>query len=279
MIGAIVSLVCIWIIATLVSLPNFIWRKLETHQVKLPHVTYDLSFCIENWPDVRGRFIYSIVVMILQYVIPILTMTLAYCMICFRVQNRINTKKSKDGPTAKNGRLNSFRKFYHMSNTTKLLLSITLIYCFSWFPLNTFNVCVDLNNPFGDNTDLMLIIYALCHMVGMSSACSNPLLYGWLNKNFKKEFYEIFDALCPFCTLAKRESETQQPELERRTSQVDVPKFMLKPLRPKRKKMLSKDGNEVEVLAKVEEEPNCDKTSPNNCEHEKGLLTNATTTL
>lgn len=28
-------------------------------------------------------------------------------------------------------------------------------------------------------------------MIGMSSACSNPLLYGWLNENFRKEFKEI----------------------------------------------------------------------------------------
>lgn len=28
-------------------------------------------------------------------------------------------------------------------------------------------------------------------MMGMSSACSNPVLYGWLNENFKKEFREI----------------------------------------------------------------------------------------
>lgn len=26
---------------------------------------------------------------------------------------------------------------------------------------------------------------------GMSSACSNPMLYGWLNDNFRKEFNEI----------------------------------------------------------------------------------------
>ncbi|KAF8784902.1 Neuropeptide F receptor like protein [Argiope bruennichi] len=36
------------------------------------------------------------------------------------------------------------------------------------------------------------IVFACCHMAGMSSACSNPLLYGWLNENFKKEFKEIF---------------------------------------------------------------------------------------
>ena len=34
-------------------------------------------------------------------------------------------------------------------------------------------------------------------MVGMSSACSNPMLYGWLNGNFRKEFFEMFACMCP----------------------------------------------------------------------------------
>jgi len=34
----------------------------------------------------------------------------------------------------------------------------------------------------------------------MSSACSNPLLYGWLNHNFRNEFKEIFRVFQSFVT-------------------------------------------------------------------------------
>ena len=48
---------------------------------------------------------------------------------------------------------------------------------------------------------MMLIIYAACHLFGMSSACANPFLYGWFNENFRNEFKVIFAApsrfLCP----------------------------------------------------------------------------------
>lgn len=56
---------------------------------------------------------------------------------------------------------------------------------------------MDVYNPFGDDTETMLIIYAVCHMTGMSSACANPLLYGWLNDNFRKEFRQIGASICP----------------------------------------------------------------------------------
>ena len=48
---------------------------------------------------------------------------------------------------------------------------------------------------------MMNIIYATCHLFGMSSACANPFLYGWFNDNFRGEFKLIFAApyrlFCP----------------------------------------------------------------------------------
>ena len=34
----------------------------------------------------------------------------------------------------------------------------------------------------------MVIIFGLCHLVGMSSTMVNPVLYGYLNKNFRSVF-------------------------------------------------------------------------------------------
>ena len=35
-------------------------------------------------------------------------------------------------------------------------------------------------------------VYAVCHLLGMSSACANPVIYGFLNENFSKEFRLIW---------------------------------------------------------------------------------------
>ena len=37
------------------------------------------------------------------------------------------------------------------------------------------------------------ITYPICHLFVLGSACFNPLLYGWLNDNFRREFIK---ALC-----------------------------------------------------------------------------------
>ena len=41
----------------------------------------------------------------------------------------------------------------------------------------------------------MLLSFIGCHLLGMSSASINPVLYGFLNESFKKEFLDIFDTV------------------------------------------------------------------------------------
>lgn len=79
--------------------------------------------------------------------------------------------------------------------TNVLLLSIAVIFGISWLPLNILNILMDVMK--WDDSATFRISFAICHMIGMSSACSNPMLYGWLNENFKKEFVDIFSSCSP----------------------------------------------------------------------------------
>ena len=62
-----------------------------------------------------------------------------------------------------------------------------------------------------DNTPMskqqITIIYAVCHATSMASACANPIIYGFLNENFHREFTELykkaknaFSCLCKIST-------------------------------------------------------------------------------
>ena len=192
-VGAVSSLLVVWLLAFLLALPNFLWRSLEHHNVNLPGIEV-VSFCFEDWPFPHGRAYYSVAVIVVQYCLPILTVSIAHARICTKLKYRMSSASSRS--------TRSRKEDVRMRKTNTLLVAIALIFCLSWMPLNLYNVIVDLHNPFGENTELMLVVYAVCHMVGMSSACSNPLLYGWLNDNFRKEFLEVFDILCPCCSFA-----------------------------------------------------------------------------
>ncbi|KAJ9598827.1 hypothetical protein L9F63_026638, partial [Diploptera punctata] len=207
--GAVAILGCIWITAIILASPMFFWRTLRQHDINLPSFGIEyIAYCLEEWPVEHGRAYYSLFSLIVQYIVPIITVSVAYSRICRKLRYRYVSSsavgsRSKTKPCSGSSTKRKPKEDKRMRKTNSLLISISLIFCVSWLPLNIFNLVVDYWNPFGDDRQFMMICYAVCHMMGMSSACSNPLLYGWLNDNFRKEFKEILNCF-------KKEEKTQR---------------------------------------------------------------------
>lgn len=180
----IITLSFIWLIGLLLSTPLFFFKTVVHFPVDLPWLK-SVNYCFERWPIKHGRGFYSVFSMFFQYLLPIFIVSIAYARICRKLTTRMGTKGTKL-------KEKQARDKKRVKKTNTLLISIALIFGISWLPLNILNVVADFFDPFSDST--FRIVFACCHMAGMSSACSNPLLYGWLNENFRKEFKEIFAA-------------------------------------------------------------------------------------
>ncbi|XP_046382332.1 neuropeptide F receptor, partial [Ischnura elegans] len=234
-VGAVAILGGIWVVAALLATPLFIWKKLRHHEINLEAFGLsDIAYCLEEWPVLHGRAYYSLFSLLFQYLLPIITVSVAYSRICKKLRYRYNHSPGTVGSVcigsgaaakgtganaalAKGSQRRKKEEERRRRRTNSLLVSIALIFCVSWLPLNIFNLVVDVWNPFGEDRQTMMVAYAVCHMAGMSSACSNPLLYGWLNDNFRKEFKEILSCLCP-CNL-ERLCPTEEIRLRMHTLQ------------------------------------------------------------
>jgi hypothetical protein len=85
-----------------------------------------------------------------------------------------------------------------------LLTFIAIIFCASWLPLNIFNILSDSKTSMIKASHAFYIINAICILLGMSSAVSNPFLYGFLNENFKREYQKLFETISTrFCSIKK----------------------------------------------------------------------------
>lgn len=166
--GALVTMFFIWLTAFTLASPLYIFRSLKTHKVGILGFDY-IHFCIEDWPFEKGRAIYSVFSLIFQYLVPVLVVVVAHVQIHRRLRGRRRTTRK----------------------TPAILVAIAVTYVISWLPLNVFNLVADFSSQPILEEQPLTITYAVCHMFGMSSAVSNPLLYGWLNDNFRKEFEEI----------------------------------------------------------------------------------------
>ncbi|KAK6621926.1 hypothetical protein RUM44_001733 [Polyplax serrata] len=84
------------------------------------------------------------------------------------------------------------REIRRNRRTTFILSCIALVYAISWLPMTIFQIASTLLPEMNQNPKLVYILFAFCHILAMSSTITNPLLYGWLNTNFRREFTTIF---------------------------------------------------------------------------------------
>lgn len=231
--GAVLSALSVWVLAVSCALPNYVWRKLEEYHVGLPYLP-TVAFCFEEWPTIYGRAYYSVFVLVVQFFLPILTVSSAYYKISRKLADRcesndnFRTNRNKryvhdveDNLPTNNistisdknlipsedrfeeinttdrckSSIKKSKSYQRSHRVNELLLAITIAFSISWLPLNLFNVIVDFAFSSEYVTENMLVVYVMCHMCGMSSACSNPFLYGWLNHNFRHEFADMFSCL------------------------------------------------------------------------------------
>ena len=68
--------------------------------------------------------------------------------------------------------------------TNRMLITVTIIFFVSWAPLNIFTVVTNTTTMIEEEQTLVLI-FGVCHLVGMTTAVTNPIVYVWLNNNFK----------------------------------------------------------------------------------------------
>lgn len=146
-----------------------------------------MAYCVEYWPIAHGRGIYSVISMIFQYLVPITIVSIVYLRISDKLQKRlIRRQKLTQLECQQKRQLDSIRK------THTMLIMVSLLFGLCWLPLNLLNIINDISDLFGDDDYLFRLAFGVCHLIGCSSACSNPILYGFMNDNFRKELQQVY---------------------------------------------------------------------------------------
>lgn len=183
MFGVLAAIFFIWQISLLLATPLFVYRAVTKYSLNLSELP-SVSFCSEQWPIDSGAIIYSISTIIFQYIFPIVAVSFTHALICMKLEYRLVRKRTMTNLRGR--RKDESRR----RRTNNLLFAIACVFAVTWLPLNVINLLTDFGVVSNDRESFNLI-FGLCHMFGMTSACSNPILYGWFNENFRKEFKNL----------------------------------------------------------------------------------------
>lgn len=178
----------IWAVAVAVSLPLAIYQTVTRIEAQA------ISVCHEQWPEETGRQLFSVVSLLLQYVVPCSVICFCYVSVSLSLRRRAlarigNSSRSRDQLEIKRKR-----------KTHKMLVAMVAIFVSCWLPLNLIQLIVEYHEELF-RWKYFLLTFFVTHAIAMSSTIYNPFLYAWMNENFRKEFNDVIPHLisCVIC--------------------------------------------------------------------------------
>ncbi|XP_007435853.1 neuropeptide Y receptor type 2 [Python bivittatus] len=168
-----------WAGSAVLASPLAIFR--EYFSIELNH-DFTMVVCAETWPregQVNYGTVYSVLMFLIQYVLPLVIISYAYVRIWSKLKNHISPGAAND--------------HYHQrrQKTTKMLVCVVVVFAVCWLPFHIFQLVSDIDSKVLDLQEYKLI-YTLFHVIAMCSTFANPLLYGWMNSNYRTAFLTAF---------------------------------------------------------------------------------------
>ncbi|XP_063443768.1 QRFP-like peptide receptor isoform X1 [Mytilus trossulus] len=186
-------IISIWICSTsLASVQFFVARA----------ITYEPGYlvCQEVWPNTHSRRVYTVILLLFTYIIPLFILTITYSVVGFLLWKR-TTPGNRD-------HYRDFLQWKSKIKVVKMLVIVVTIFGLCWLPLHVFTLVIDFQPEVLDydteaDEKLLLGIYLGVHWLAMSNSFANPIIYSFTNDNFRADLFTLFYIWFPCCTCLK----------------------------------------------------------------------------
>ncbi|KAL8561787.1 hypothetical protein ACOMHN_010721 [Nucella lapillus] len=184
----------IWALALAVPLPTAILSRVQ-------YEGNDTSsgLCLEVWSEERDRYIYSLILMLLQYFIPLLIITFSNARIGYLIWLK---KTPGEAERDRDRRIASSKR-----RIMKMIIVVVVIYAVCWLPLHVITIAGDLDPSIYDHSH-MNIVWLCFHWLAMSHSCYNPFVYFGMNKRFRNSLKKVLK-LCHVIRMSREDLYSQ----------------------------------------------------------------------
>ena len=176
------TIIAIWLLCVLLTVPYMLVLRLdaETRQ------------CVEEWPGTRYRKIYTASLFVLQYLLPLTVITVAYLGIGLELRT---STVGKNTPT-----LHAVLDKAHRNEARKvvrMLIVVTLLFAICVLPNNVMWLWLDFGS--GGEYEHFWDVVAVTNIVLFANSAANPVAYTICHEKFREEFKLYIT--CDFKTL------------------------------------------------------------------------------
>uniref|UniRef100_A0A3B5MB38 Opioid receptor, delta 1b n=1 Tax=Xiphophorus couchianus TaxID=32473 RepID=A0A3B5MB38_9TELE len=163
--------VCIWILSSAVGVPVMIMAVTKGY---FRNTACTLRFPKPEW---YWDTVMKICVFIFAFVVPVLVITICYGLMILRLKNVRLLSGSKE-------------KDRNLRRITRMVLVVVAAFIICWTPIHIFIIVktmVEINHK----NLLVVASWHLCIALGYANSSLNPMLYAFLDENFKRCFNDF----------------------------------------------------------------------------------------
>nr|XP_056716721.1 pyroglutamylated RF-amide peptide receptor-like [Euleptes europaea] len=179
---------CVWTVAIIVGSPMFYVQTLE--------VKYDFLYnlhhvcCLESWHSVQLQRAYAIFILVALFLVPLTVMLFLYTRIGYELWIK---KRIGDSSVLRTLSRHEMAKITRKKKrAVAMLVMVVLFFSACWAPFHVVHMLLEYNNLEEDYNDTTVkMIFAIVQAVGFSNSFNNPVVYTFMNENFKKNFMAV----------------------------------------------------------------------------------------
>ncbi|XP_077161605.1 pyroglutamylated RF-amide peptide receptor-like [Paroedura picta] len=193
---------CVWTVATIVGSPMLYVQTLE--------VKYDFLYnlhhvcCLESWHSYQLRRAYAIFILVALFLVPLTVMLFLYTMIAYELWIKKRIGDSSVLSTLSHHEMAKITR--KKKRAVVMLVIVVLFFSACWAPFHVVCMLLEYNTLEENYSEITIkIIFAIVQAVGFSNSFNNPVVYTFMNENFKKNFMAIL-----FCSSRNHELTDKQ---------------------------------------------------------------------
>ncbi|XP_067092035.1 mu-type opioid receptor isoform X2 [Osmerus mordax] len=185
--------VCNWILSSAIGLPVMFMASTVTNPTGVTDCT--LLFPHPSW---YWETLLKICVFIFAFIMPVLIITVCYGLMILRLKSVRMLSGSKE-------------KDRNLRRITRMVLVVVAVFIICWTPIHIFVIIKALVNI--PNSLLQSVTWHFCIALGYTNSSLNPVLYAFLDENFKRCFRE-FCIPTPSVLELQNSSRARHPQRE-----------------------------------------------------------------
>ncbi|XP_061175438.1 substance-K receptor-like [Saccostrea echinata] len=147
--------------------------------------------CNEDWPNPKSRPLYTLFIMILTYMLPLIILLLTYSIVGIMLWKR--TAPGNKHYERDRHQLRSKIK------VVKMLVIVVVMFGICWLPIHLFSLLGDFTSVLQEvHHQHKLGLFLGAHWLAMSNSFANPVIYGFTNETFRADLVVLLHNWFPW---------------------------------------------------------------------------------